>query len=103
MNKPARRWPLIVAGTLVVLLVVAFAAFQFAIRALKGQVEQALGPHGEVKEIRVTLTGVEITGIRIRAPESSGKNAEWPAEDQLRAERILPHVEAALRAERRAA
>ncbi len=89
MNKPARRWPLIVAGTLAVLLIVAFAAFQFAIKSLKSQVEQALGPHGEVNEIRVTLTGVEITGIRIRAPESSGKNAEWPAEDQLRAERIL--------------
>ena len=48
MNKPARRWPLIVAGTLAVLLIVAFAAFQFAIKSLKSQVEQALGPHGEV-------------------------------------------------------
>ena len=89
MNNPTRRWPLIVTGTVVVLLVVAFAAFQFAIKSLKSQVEQALGPYGEVSEIRVTLTGVEITGIRIRAPQSTGKGAEWPAEDQLRAERIL--------------
>jgi hypothetical protein len=89
MNKPTRRWPLIVAGILVALLIAAFAAFQFAIKTLKSQVEQALGPYGEVKEIRVTFTGVEVLGIRIRAPEATGKTAAWPAEDQLRAERIL--------------
>lgn len=57
--------------------------------ALKGQVEKALGPNGEVKEIRVRLTGVEITGVRIRAPKGATKQADWPAEDELRAERIL--------------
>lgn len=89
MSRATRRWPLIVAGTLAAFLVVAFIAFQVGIKALKSQVEQALGPYGEVKEIRVSLTGVEVIGIRIRAPGNPGNAADWPAEDQLRAERIL--------------
>lgn len=94
MSTRTRRWLLTIGGILAVLLIAAFAAFQFAIKALKSQVEQALGPHGEVKEIRVSLTGVEVTGIRIRAPDvpvsAGGANkSSWPAEDQLRAERIV--------------
>ncbi len=89
MNTQARRWTLIVSFSFAVVLIGGFAAFQFAIQALKGQVESALGPHGEVKEIRVSLTGIEAIGIRIRAPQSTNKQSAWPAEDQLRAERIL--------------
>ena len=92
MRTRTRRWTLIIGGTLIVLLIAGFAAFQFAIASLKGQVEKALGPQGEVKEIRVGLTGVEIIGIRIRAPrapENTDKRNLWPTEDQLRAERIL--------------
>ena len=76
----------------IVLLIVGFAAFQFAIHSLKGQVEKALGPNGEVKEIRVSLTGLEVIGVRIhsaRVPANADKTKAWPAEDQLRAERIL--------------
>jgi hypothetical protein len=86
------RWKLLVGGSLAVLLIATFAAFQFAIHALKGQVEKALGPQGEVKEIRVSLTGVEILGLRIKAPannERQGKRHPWPVADQLRAERIV--------------
>lgn len=89
MNPQAKRWTLIIGITFAALLIGGFAAFQFAIQALKGQVERALGPHGEVKEIRVSLTGIEAIGIRIRAPQSTNKKTAWPAEDQLRAERIL--------------
>ena len=92
MSTRTRRWTLIIGGSLIVLLIAGFAAFQFAIQSLKGQVEKALGPQGEVKEIRVSLTGVEVIGIRIRAPrapENTDKQNLWPAEDQLRAERIL--------------
>ena len=92
MSTRARRWVLILGSTTLVLLIAGFAAFQFAVQSLKGQVEKALGPYGEIKEIRVGLTGLEIIGIRIRAPQVKSnpdvKNA-WPAEDQLRAERIL--------------
>lgn len=91
MSTRTRRWPLIVVGILAALSIGAFATFQFGIQALKGQVERALGPHGEVKEIRVSLSGVEVIGIRIRAPAHTDKATKgaWPAEDQLRAERIL--------------
>ena len=75
---------LIVIGILVFLLA-GFAGFQFAIRSLKGQIEQALGPQSEVREIQLSLTNIEIHDIRIRAKESSG----WPAEDELRARRIV--------------
>lgn len=88
MSTPIRRRLTILGGTLAVLAVGGLAAFQFAIQALKGKVEQALGPHGEVREIRVGMTGVELLDIRIRAPQTAAK-ASWPAEDQLRARRIL--------------
>lgn len=92
MSTRARRWILIVGSCCVVLLIASFAAFQFAVHALKGQVEEALGPHGEVKEIRVGLTGLEVIGVRIHSspvPANADKTKPWPAEDQLRAERIL--------------
>ncbi len=89
MQTNPRRKLLIVGGVLVLLSIGGFAAFQAGIGALKGQVEKALGPNGEVKEIRVRLTGVEITGVRIRAPKGATKQADWPADDELRAERIL--------------
>ena len=92
MSARARRWILILGSGFIVLLIVGFAAFQFAIHSLKGQVEKALGPNGEVKEIRVSLTGLEVIGVRIhsaRVPANADKTKAWPAEDQLRAERIL--------------
>lgn len=87
MSTRSKRWLTILGGSLVGLLLIGFAAFQFAVHALKGQVEKALGPYGEVKAINVGLSGVEILGIRIREPQ--GKQSGWPATDQLRAERIL--------------
>jgi hypothetical protein len=80
-------WKLIIGCSLIGLAIAAFASFQFAIHSLKGQVEKALGPLGVVKEINVGLNGVEIIGLRIKAPPVTDK--PWPAEDQLRAERIL--------------
>ena len=87
MSARTKRWLLILGGSLVALLIIGFAAFQFAVHALKGQVEKALGPYGEVQAINVGLSGVEIVGIRIRAPQDN--QIGWPATDQLRAERIL--------------
>lgn len=81
-------WKLIIGITLSFLIIGAVTAFQFAVHSLKTQVEKTLGPLGEVKDISVSLTGVEITGIRIKAPPATDK-LSWPAEDQLRADRIL--------------
>ena len=89
MKTNFRRWTLIISGTLVALLLAGFAVFQFAVHSLKGQIEKSLGPQSEVKEIKVGLSGVEIIGIRVRAPKNQGKYDSWPAEDKLRAERIL--------------
>ncbi len=83
-TQPKRR--LFIAVTLVIALIVGgFVAWQFAVRSLKSQVEQALGPQGEVREIRVGLTGIEILDLRIRAQKSAG----WPSADELRAQRIV--------------
>lgn len=85
MSSQPKRRLLIVITLFTALIVGGFAAWQFAIRSLKSQVEQALGPQGEVREIRVGLTGIEILDIRIRSQKNSG----WPSEDELRAKRIV--------------
>lgn len=92
MTLRRKRWIVVLSVALLCVIAGAFAAFQFAIHSLKEQIEKALGPQGEVKEIRVSLTGVEVIGLRIKAPptqENAAKAAFWPAADQLRAERIL--------------
>lgn len=58
-------------------------ATYFATKALKSQVEQALGPQSEIAAIRLHWNGVEIDGLRIKAPP------EWPAGETLRAKRIV--------------
>ena len=83
-SHPKRR-VFIVLALIAVVVLGGFAAWQVAVRSLKSQVEQALGPQGEVREIRVGLTGIEILDIRIRAQKSSG----WPSDDELRAKRIV--------------
>ncbi len=85
--QPRSRRLLIIASLLAALVLGGLAALQFATRSLKTQVEQALGPQGEVRDIRVGLTGLEISDVRIRAV--SGKTPRWPGEDELRARRIL--------------
>ena len=59
------------------------AAWQYGVRSLKTLVEEALGPRGELREIKVGLSGVEILDLRVRAPDAS-----WPGEDELRARRV---------------
>ncbi len=89
MKTRTQRWTLIIVSAFLVMLIAGFAAFQFAAHSLKGQIEKSLGPQSEVKEIKVGPTGVEIIGLRVRAPKTPGKYESWPAEDKLRAERIL--------------
>ena len=86
MNKASKRWIAILAVVAVLLVAAAYGAFHFAVQGLKSKVEEALGPAGEVSAIRVADGGVEIVGLRIRG---EGAYGDWPAEDQLRAERIL--------------
>jgi uncharacterized protein involved in outer membrane biogenesis len=83
MKKSLKR-PMIIGIVVVIAFAIAVVAgLHVATRALKGQVEQALGPDSEVAAIVVNWTSIEARGVRIRAPKG------WPAEDALRAERIV--------------
>ena len=88
------RWA--VVGLAVVGVVVALLAggLYFGAQALKGKVEQALGPEAEIGEVRLGLSSVEVIKLRLKAP------AGWPAPDALRAERIriAPDIAALLSA-----
>jgi hypothetical protein len=89
MSRRFTRWTLI-AGTALAIALAGFVAFEFAINSLKDEVRKTLGAHGEVQEIRVGLTAIEVIGLRIRAsrePRASGE--AWPAEDELRAQRVI--------------
>jgi hypothetical protein len=66
-------------AALAVALLVAYAAAQSVV---KGRIAEALGPNSETREIRVGLWGLELDGLRIRAPSG------WPTEDALRAEQL---------------
>lgn len=80
-----KRWGLYAAIGLIGLLAVIALAMVAGARALKGQVERALGPESEIGEIRLRWNAVEVHGLRLKAPKGGG----WPAEDTLRARRIV--------------
>ncbi|MDB5808619.1 MAG: hypothetical protein JWN94_741 [Betaproteobacteria bacterium] len=82
MSVKSRKW-LLISGTLLLMLIIgAVLAFQIAVRSLRAEVINALGPDSEIADLRVGLTSVVITGILIKAPRG------WPADASLRAERI---------------
>lgn len=83
MKKAVKRTLVIGAAVTLVLAVTTVAGLHVAAEALKGQVQQALGADSEVAEISVGWSAIEVRGVRIRAPQG------WPAEDALRAERII--------------
>lgn len=80
--QKSQRWAIIVLAVVVGLAVLIAAGLYFGAKALKGKVEEALGPESEIGEIRLGLTAVEVLKLRIKAPSG------WPAPDTLRAERI---------------
>ncbi|OGB24689.1 MAG: hypothetical protein A3I66_18025 [Burkholderiales bacterium RIFCSPLOWO2_02_FULL_57_36] len=82
-SKKLKRWAIILASAIVVLGTAATVGLHYAAKALKSQVEQALGPESEVEEIVAGWSTIEVRGIRIRAPKG------WPATDALRAQRIV--------------
>jgi hypothetical protein len=77
------RW-LLIPGAIVVLLAAAgLAGVHFATKALKSQVEAALGADAEVGSITLGFSSIDVEGVRIKGPKG------WPAEDALRARRIV--------------
>jgi len=83
MNSRLRRWGFIVLLVTAAVAALGAAGVHFAAKALKGQVEQALGPTSEVGGITVGWSTVQVHGLRIKGPKG------WPAQDTLRARRIL--------------
>ncbi|MDR0673980.1 MAG: DUF748 domain-containing protein [Zoogloeaceae bacterium] len=84
----SRRWPKVLGISLALSLIVVVIAFQVAVRVLKREIVAALGPDAGIRELNVGLTHVEIIGIRLPASSANGKGA-WPADDFLRAERLV--------------
>ncbi|MFM0211824.1 DUF748 domain-containing protein [Paraburkholderia sediminicola] len=81
MSK-GKRWAIAVGGVLLVLIVVAVGALQFAQREVKERVIAALGPLGSAETIDVGLTSVHLTNVLLKAPPG------WAAGDPLRADEI---------------
>lgn len=72
-----------VIGSIVVLGLCAALALHLATRALKNQVQQALGSTSEVGEIVVGWSTIELHKVHVRAPSG------WPAEETLRADNVV--------------
>lgn len=91
------RWTLIAAVAGLLLVAAGAIGLRVATKALKGEIERALGPDAEVGEILVGWSAIEVRGLRIRAPKG------WPAQDALRARRVLvlPDLRALLSGEAR--
>lgn len=97
MGKNGRS-KLILLGVVVCVLAGGAVGFRLALGVLKGKVVAALGEGAEIAEIGVGLTGVSVSGLRLKGPK------EWPAADALRAERITvaPSLSRLVRGEVRA-
>ena len=60
--NPGKRWHLILLAALVALVIGGVFAYRFAIRTVEEKIVAALGAQGEVRELKVGLTGVEMKG-----------------------------------------
>lgn len=82
-----RRWLVVTGVTVLLLAVLGAAAFHVAVQQLQRQIEAALGPRSSVGSLDVTWAGVEARDVRVRGDKTGP--LRWPAEDELRAERVL--------------
>ena len=78
-----KRSLILLSAAVLVLAVAAIAVLQFASRRLESALQQALGPRASIGSVAVGWTGVEVHDLRLR-----GAGASWPAEDELRAQRV---------------
>ncbi|GAP37489.1 DUF748 domain-containing protein [Piscinibacter sakaiensis] len=83
---PLRRRLLFAALAVLALAALALAGWRLALQRLEAAVLGALGPRATLAALQLRWEGVELQGLRLRA-ERSGPQA-WPAEDELRAERV---------------
>ena len=83
---PLLRRLLIALAVLAVLAAALLAGYRVALQRLHAALLDALGPRASVEAIDLAWNHVEVRQLRIRA-ERQGP-ARWPAEDELRAERV---------------
>lgn len=83
LNNKWKRTATVGAVALGMTIAVTTIGMHFAAKALKTQVEQALGSESEVGDMRVGFSAIEMRHVVIRGPKG------WPARDALRAERIV--------------
>jgi hypothetical protein len=77
-----RRWIWALASVLLLVLG-ALLALRVAMRELPARVAEALGPRASVEAIELGWTAVHVRGLVVR-----GAAGRWPAEHELRAERV---------------
>jgi hypothetical protein len=80
-----RSW--IVLAVVLAIAVGLALAYRVALERLRAGVERALGPQASVGALHAGWAGIELIDVRIRA-ERKGR-APWPADDELRAARIV--------------
>ena len=80
----SKRLLLIVGATLAAIALLIAVGLHLGARALEGKVIAALGPRAEVGSTSIGWTGVVLTSVLVRSDR-----AHWPADDELRAERIV--------------
>jgi uncharacterized protein involved in outer membrane biogenesis len=83
LGAKVKKWGLIALVVILVLILGGIIGFRIAAGILKGKVVEALGPGSEIQAVQVGWSGVEVHGLRIKAPRG------WPATDTLRAERVV--------------
>lgn len=80
LRTKRRLWLAAISG--VVLIAVAWGAWQLALQQLQARLVQALGPRAQVQAITVGWSGVTISGLRLAAAPG------WPDAEELSAQRI---------------
>lgn len=83
LSPRQRRWALVL-GTLLLLVLAALTALRILVQQLPARVAQALGPRATVGAIDLAWRGVEVRELVLRAAPG-----QWPAAEELRAERVL--------------
>ncbi|MBS1196960.1 MAG: uncharacterized protein H6R18_745 [Proteobacteria bacterium] len=77
------RWLIGLFAAVLVLALLLAGSFYFATQTLKTKVQEALGSNGEIGEIRVGFSAIEILDVRVKAAKG------WPVADELRARRVV--------------
>jgi hypothetical protein len=83
IDRVNRRRLAILTGLLVLIALGAVLGLRTASRQLEASLREALGPRASIGAVRLGLTGLEVTDLRIRAAPGA-----WPSADELMARRV---------------